>query len=85
MRRTSRSKGPLTGTQYVVTGTLEKYSREEAKAALEALGAKVSDNVSKKTTGVVVGESPGSKVAKAEKAGVPLLTEADLDALLGRG
>jgi DNA ligase (NAD+) len=42
----------------------------------------VSDNVSKKTTGVVVGESPGSKVAKAQKAGVPLLTETDLKALL---
>jgi DNA ligase (NAD+) len=75
-------EGPLTGTQYVVTGTLESFSREEARAALEALGAKVSDNVSKKTTGVVVGESPGSKVAKAEKAGVPLLTEADLKSLL---
>jgi DNA ligase (NAD+) len=75
-------EGPLSGTQYVVTGTLESYSREDARAALEALGAKVSDNVSKKTTGVVVGESPGSKVAKAEKAGVPLLTETDLKALL---
>jgi DNA ligase (NAD+) len=74
--------GPLTGSQYVVTGTLEDYSREEARAALEALGAKVSDNVSKKTTGVIVGESPGSKVAKAQKAGVPLLTEDDLKALL---
>jgi len=77
-------EGPLTGTQYVVTGTLESFSREEARAALEALGAKVSDNVSKKTTGVIVGESPGSKVAKAEKAGVPLLAEADLKALVGR-
>ncbi len=76
------AEGPLTGRQYVVTGTLAGYSREEAKAALEALGAKVSDSVSKKTTGVIVGESPGSKVAKAEKAGVPLLTEADLVALL---
>ena len=78
-------EGPLTGSQYVITGTLEKYSREEAKAALEALGAKVSDSVSKKTTGVFVGESPGSKAAKAEKAGVPILGEGDLDALLGRG
>jgi DNA ligase (NAD+) len=77
-------EGPLTGTQYVVTGTLESFSREEARAALEALGAKVSDNVSKKTTGVIVGESPGSKVAKAEKAGVPLLAEDDLKALVGR-
>jgi DNA ligase (NAD+) len=75
-------EGPLTGTQYVVTGTLESFTRDEARAALEGLGAKVSDNVSKKTTGVVVGESPGSKVAKAQKAGVPLLTEDDLKALL---
>ena len=47
-----------------------------------ALGAKVSDSVSKKTTGVFVGESPGSKVAKAQKAGVPVLAEAELKALL---
>jgi len=75
--------GPLTGSQYVITGTREGYKREEAKAALEALGAKVSDSVSKKTTGVVVGESPGSKAAKAEKLGVPVLSEADLAELLG--
>ena len=75
-------EGPLTGSQYVITGTLEAYSREEAAAALAALGAKVSDNVSKKTTGVIVGESPGSKVAKAEKAGVPLLSEGDLRELV---
>ncbi|HEU0248794.1 MAG TPA: NAD-dependent DNA ligase LigA, partial [Gaiellaceae bacterium] len=74
--------GPLTGSQYVITGTLEGYKREEAKAALEALGAKVSDSVSKKTTGVVVGESPGSKAAKAEKLGVPVLSEQDLRELL---
>ncbi|HUH15180.1 MAG TPA: NAD-dependent DNA ligase LigA, partial [Gaiellaceae bacterium] len=75
-------EGPLTGSQYVLTGTLEGFTREEATAALEALGAKVSDNVSKKTTGVVVGESPGSKAAKAEKAGVPILGEDDLKRLL---
>jgi DNA ligase (NAD+) len=75
-------EGPLTGRQYVITGTLENYSREQAKAALEELGAKVSDSVSKKTSGLIVGESPGSKVAKAEKAGVPILREGDLEALL---
>jgi DNA ligase (NAD+) len=69
----------------VITGTLERYTREEAKAALEALGAKVSDNVSKKTAGVVVGESPGSKVQKAQRAGVPILTEDDLVELLSAG
>jgi DNA ligase (NAD+) len=75
--------GPLSGHTYVVTGTLERYSRDEAKAALEALGAKVTDSVSTKTTGLVVGEEPGaSKLTKAQRSGVPLLTEADLDGLL---
>jgi DNA ligase (NAD+) len=76
-------EGPLTGNAYVITGTLESMTRNEAQAALEELGAKVSDSVSSKTTGVVVGEEPGkSKLMKAEKAGVPLLTEADLLSLL---
>jgi DNA ligase (NAD+) len=74
--------GPLTGRQYVLTGTLEKFTREEAKAALEALGAKVTGSVSGKTSGVVMGESPGSKAAKAEELGVPVLSEADLRELL---
>ena len=76
------AEGPLTGRQYVITGTLEGLTREEAKAALEARGAKVSDSVSKRTTGVIVGESPGSKAQKAVKLGVPVLSEADLRGLL---
>jgi DNA ligase (NAD+) len=76
-------EGPLSGHTYVVTGTLEGLSREEARAALEAKGAKVTDSVSKKTTGLVVGEEPGaSKLTKAQRSGVPLLTEEDLKRLL---
>jgi DNA ligase (NAD+) len=76
-------EGPLTGNAYVITGTLESFTRNEAQAALEELGAKVSDSVSSKTTGVIVGEEPGkSKLTKAQKAGVPLLAEADLLQLL---
>ncbi len=77
--------GRLAGSQYVITGTLEKWTREEAKAELENLGAKVSDSVSKKTTGVIVGESPGSKAQKAEALGVPVLSEDDLRQLLRAG
>jgi DNA ligase (NAD+) len=76
------AEGPLTGKQYVITGTLDGFKREEAKAALEALGAKVTGSVSKKTSGVVVGENPGSKAQKAETLGVPVLSEAELRALL---
>jgi DNA ligase (NAD+) len=75
-------EGPLTGSTYVVTGTLEGFSREEARKALEERGAKVADSVSKKTTGVIAGESPGSKLAKAEQFGVPVLDEAALKKLL---
>ncbi len=75
-------EGPLTGSTYVVTGTLEGFTREEARKALEERGAKVADSVSKKTTGMIAGESPGSKLAKAEQLGVPVLDEAALKKLL---
>jgi DNA ligase (NAD+) len=79
-------EGPLSGSAYVITGTLERFSREEAAEALQALGAKVSNSVSSKTAGLVVGEEPGqSKLTKAQRAGVALLTEQDLLDLLGSG
>ncbi len=82
-REERAQEGPLTGRQYVITGTLESLTREQAAAALEERGAKVSDNVSKKTTALVVGEEPGaSKLRKAQAAGVPQLTEAELVELL---
>ena len=76
-------EGPLTGQTYVITGTLEGWSRDEAQAELEARGAKVTGSVSKKTTGLIVGEEPGgSKLKKAQTSGVPLLDEAALADLL---
>jgi DNA ligase (NAD+) len=75
-------EGRLTGSTYVITGTLSGWTREEATAALEELGARVLNSVSGKTTGLVVGEEPGSKLAKAEKAGVPVLDEAAFQKLL---
>jgi DNA ligase (NAD+) len=75
-------EGPLAGQTYVITGTLEDFTREEAAAALEAKGAKVANSVSKKTSGLVVGEEPGSKLKKAQDAGVPVLSESDLKKLV---
>jgi DNA ligase (NAD+) len=66
----------------VLTGTLTAMARDEAKVKLEALGAKVTGSVSKNTTAVVAGESPGSKLEKAEKLGVPVLDEAQFLQLL---
>jgi len=77
------AEGPLTGRTYVITGTLEDYTRDDAAAALEALGAKVANSVSGKTTGLIVGEEPGaSKLTKAQRTGVALLDEAALRDLL---
>ena len=75
-------EGPLSGQTYVITGTLESFTRDEAAAALEAKGAKVGNSVSKKTAGLVVGEEPGSKLKKAQQAGVPVLSEQDLKKLV---
>ncbi|MDO8916315.1 MAG: NAD-dependent DNA ligase LigA [Coriobacteriia bacterium] len=75
----------LAGMTFVLTGALSHYTREEAGAALKALGAKVSGSVSKKTSFVVVGEDAGSKYDKALELGVPILDEAALDAIIETG
>lgn len=74
----------LDGSTFVLTGTLSTMTRDEAKQKLQRLGAKVSGSVSKKTTAVYAGESPGSKVTKAESLGVPVHDEAALQALLAQ-
>ncbi|HZO66382.1 MAG TPA: NAD-dependent DNA ligase LigA [Kribbellaceae bacterium] len=75
----------LTGLSLVVTGTVEGYSRDDATAAIQARGGKVSSSVSKKTSFVVVGESPGSKYDKAVSLGVPVLDAAGFETLLQDG
>jgi DNA ligase (NAD+) len=71
----------LSGKTYVITGTLS-LAREDIKASLMALGAKVTDSLSVKTTGLIVGASPGSKLAKANQLGIPVIDEAELRQLL---
>ena len=75
----------LAGLTFVLTGTLERHTRDEAKAALQAFGAKVTGSVSKKTSYVVAGAAAGSKLAKAEQLGVPVLDEEALDHILETG
>jgi DNA ligase (NAD+) len=78
--------GPsLAGLTFVITGTLPSMTRDETQAELEARGGKVTSSVSKKTSYVVVGESPGSKLAKAEQLGVTILDEDALRDLLEHG
>jgi DNA ligase (NAD+) len=74
-RKVPEAPAPLQGRTYVITGTLAAMSRDEATAALERLGAKVAGSVSRKTTGVIVGEEAGSKADKARELGVPMLDE----------
>ncbi|HEY3833522.1 MAG TPA: NAD-dependent DNA ligase LigA [Acidimicrobiia bacterium] len=72
----------MAGLTFVLTGSMEAHTREEAAAEIEARGGKVTNSVSKKTSYVVAGESPGSKLAKAESLGVEVLDEAAFEALL---
>ena len=74
---------PLAGRTFVVTGTLDSMTREQAQEALTARGAKVAASVSKKTSYLVAGREAGSKLAKAQELGVPVLDEAALLKLLG--
>ncbi|HEV2347435.1 MAG TPA: BRCT domain-containing protein, partial [Actinocrinis sp.] len=76
---------PLAGLTLVITGTLTGFTRDGAKDAAQAAGAKVSGSVSKKTSYVVVGENPGSKHDKAVELGVPVLNEEGFRRLLEEG
>lgn len=79
----SQQAQTLAGKTYVISGTLEGYSRDQAASLLKARGAKVSGSVSAKTSALIAGDNPGSKLAKAETLGVEILGQADFEALLG--
>jgi len=83
--RAVAAAGPLTGKSVVVTGTLEGFSRQEAEDAIRAAGGKPAGSVSKKTDYLVAGESAGTKLAKAQELGVPILDEDAFRQLLGGG
>jgi DNA ligase (NAD+) len=85
-RRASDPGGkPLAGKTVVATGKLEHYTREQIQAKIKELGGRAAGSVSKKTDFVVAGEDAGSKLDKAKKLGVPVLTEAEFRALIGEG
>ncbi len=74
---------PLSGKTFVLTGTLKNMEREEAKEKIRSLGGEISESVSKKTSFVVAGENPGSKLGKAESLGVPVLSEKEFLKIIG--
>ena len=82
LERPSVQGQPLAGSTFVITGTLESMTREQAGERLQALGAKVSGSISRKTSYLVAGSDPGSKIRKAGELGVPVLDEAQLLELL---
>jgi len=84
-RRLRAGGGPLEGKQFVLTGALTGFTREEAKAHIEELGGRVTSSVSPKTSYVVVGSDPGSKLAKATQLGIPTLSEEEFRELIGAG
>ena len=75
---------PLAGLEFVITGRLEAFSRQEAEAKVKVLGGTTKDNVTKKTAYLVVGVDPGSKLARAQSLGTKQLTEEELLRLLGQ-
>jgi DNA ligase (NAD+) len=77
-----QSAAALRGKTFVLTGTLEGMTRDEAKARIEACGGKVSSAVSNKTSYVVAGDNPGSKLDKAKRLGVMILDEKDFVKML---
>jgi DNA ligase (NAD+) len=83
-KRATESKLPLTGMSVVLTGSLQGISRDDAADQLKALGARVSGSVSKKTSYVIAGAEPGSKLARAQALGIPVLDERGLQELLSR-
>jgi DNA ligase (NAD+) len=78
-----RRKSSLAGKTFVFTGGLDRFTRDEAQRAVEAAGARVASSVSKKTSYLVMGRDPGSKLDQARALGVTILTEQDFAALIG--
>ena len=78
------SDNRFAGKTFVLTGTLEHYTRDEASAVIESFGGKVSSSVSKKTDYVLAGEAAGSKLDKAQKLGIVILTEQEFEKLIAQ-
>jgi DNA ligase (NAD+) len=84
IQRAEKNDGALTGKTFVFTGTMAKFSRDEAGARVRAMGAHVANSVSQQTSYVVVGSDPGSKFERAKALGVAVLTEREFEALTKR-
>jgi DNA ligase (NAD+) len=82
-KRSKTTAGALSGKTLVVTGTLDKYTREEIESLIEQHGGRAASSVSKSTDYLIAGEKAGTKLAKARKFGVAIITESQFDELIG--
>ena len=80
--REERKDDRFAGLTFVLTGTLQRFTRDEASAIIESYGGKASSSVSKKTSYVLAGENAGSKLTKAESLGIPVLTESEFSDMI---
>jgi DNA ligase (NAD+) len=81
--QTTEEEGPLTGSFWVLTGSLSRWPRSAAESRIKSLGGRIADSVTKKTTHLLLGEAPGSKLTRAQQLGVPILDEAQFEELVG--
>jgi len=84
MGMADQKKSPLAGKTFVFTGGLDHFTRDGAQQAVETMGGRVSSSVSKKTSYLVVGGDPGSKLDQARRLGVSILTEQEFASMIGK-
>ena len=82
VQEAEKQEQPFAGKAFVLTGSLDSFTRDEARKAVEGMGGRITTSVSKKTDFLILGKEPGSKYDKAQKMGIPILDEMDFERMI---